>query len=125
MLFDDYEPPLDDKLLYYFAYGIDTHGRDPDDLVQEARIKMWQLWQEQQWVRTSTPKPKAWYVTAVKRRMLQVYLRKSPPFGTAARPGYSDAMNRDCTGITERQERLPIETPFELLDEFPAELVAG
>lgn len=127
MIIGAYEPPVDDRLLYFIARQIDIYAiGDIEELVQEGRIKVWQLWQERQWVRGMTAMPSAWYAKAAKRRMQAVCYRKTRTFGDIPRAGYVDALNHitdriDAEGFVEPRS----EIPFELLDRMPAELMGG
>jgi hypothetical protein len=94
MIIDEYRPPVDDKLLYYIARKVDVYDiSDVDELVQEGRIRVWQLWQEIQWVRTKSEKPPAWYAKAAQRRMQAVCYGHTRTFGGTPRPGYVDMIN--------------------------------
>lgn len=126
MIIGDYEPPVDDRLLYFLAKSIDIYAiGDIEELVQEGRIKVWQLWQEAQWVRTIAPRGQAFYAKAAQRRMRAVCYRKTRTFGGTPRSGYADALNHctdriDAEGFVE-----PVhEVPYDLLDRIPAALLA-
>ena len=112
MIIGDYAPPVDDRLLYFIARGVDVYDTgDIEDIVQEGRIKVWQLWQEAQWVRTIAPRGRAFYSKAAQRRMQAVYHRRTRFFGDACRPGYSDALNHadirlDAGGLIEYDREL-------------------
>jgi Sigma-70 region 2 len=123
----EYEPPLSDAYLHTLARQVDLYGTaDRDDLVQEGRIKAWQIWQEIQWSRVLTDKPVAYYAKAAKNRMRAVLMHKTQPFGTATHQGYADLMNHgtvelDREGVTDPVE----ETPFDLLDRVPGTLIGA
>jgi hypothetical protein len=133
-IFEAYAPPLHDGFLYQLASEVRMHGsEDLDELVQEGRIRMWQLWQEEQWSRVIEPRGVNFYAKAVKRRMQAVCYRRVPAFGAIdPRQGYSD-LTRHVTASLDRTDedgdvpaeirRLAYETPFELLDRIPAVLL--
>jgi Sigma-70 region 2 len=122
-----YEPPLTDAELRNLARQVDLYGTgDADDLVQEGRIKAWQIWQEIQWSRALTDKPTGYYVKAVKRRMRAVLMRKTQPFGTPTHQGYSDLLNHDLVELDREGFPEPVEeVPYDLLDQFPAVLIGA
>lgn len=126
MIIGNYEPPVEDRLLYFIARGIDIYDiGDIDELVQEGRIRVWQLWQEAQWVRNIAPRGQAFYAKAAQRRMQAVCYRKTRTFGDTPRPGYVDALNYaesriDADGFVEPAH----EVPYDLLDRIPAALLA-
>lgn len=125
MIIGNYEPPVEDRLLYFIARTIDIYDiGDIDELVQEGRIKVWQLWQEAQWVRNIAPRGQAFYAKAAQRRMQAICYRKTRTFGGVPRAGYVDALNHagsiDVEGFVEPM----VEMPFELLDRVPAGLMA-
>lgn len=127
MIIGDYNPPVEDRLLYYIARNLDVYGiGDVDELVQEGRIRVWQLWQEHQWVRTKDAKPKAWYAKAAQRRMQAICYRKTRTFGGQPRAGYVDALNH-VEGSTDAEGFVPptAEVPYDLLDRLPAVLIGG
>ena len=107
MIIDEYVPPVDDRLLYWLAHKIDVYGcGDIEEMVQEGRIKVWQLWQETQWVRTCKPRTNAFYTMAAKRRMQAICYNKTRPFGGINRSGYMDMLNHidvslDAEGFVE------------------------
>jgi hypothetical protein len=127
MIIGSYDPPVDDRLLYFIARQLDIYGiGDIDELVQEGRIRVWQLWQERQWVRGMTAMPSAWYAKAAKRRMQTILYKHTRTFGDTPRPGYVDALNHitdriDAEGFVEPRT----EIPFELLDRMPGDLLGG
>ena len=126
MIIGTYEPPVEDRLLYFIARSIDIYGiGDTDELVQEGRIRVWQLWQESQWQRNIAPRGQAFYAKAAQRRMQAICYRKTRTFGDIPRAGYVDALNHcdariDAEGFTAPS----VEIPFDLLDRIPAELMA-
>jgi hypothetical protein len=132
-IFEAYEPPLTDGFLHVLAHEVRMGGAaDVDDLVQEGRIRMWQLWQEAQWDRSIAPRGTSFYAKAVKRRMQALLYRHAPAYGNdSARQGYTDVMRHassslsfsDQDGMPPEIARLIEETPFELLDRMPAVLV--
>jgi hypothetical protein len=94
VIIDEYVPPVDDKLLYWLAHKINIYGNgDVDEMVQEGRIKVWQLWQEAQWVRTCEPRSKSFYAKAAQRRMQAICYNKTRTFGGINRSGYMDMLN--------------------------------
>jgi Sigma-70 region 2 len=127
VIFDAYEPPLPDRFLYYLAWEVMAGGPgDAEDLVQEARIKIWQLWQETQWVRTAAVKPASYYAKAAKNRMRAIYYRKTYSFGGTSHQGSADAMVHSPAALDAEDFIEPgIEIPFDLLDRIPGMLLAA
>jgi hypothetical protein len=125
VIIGNYEPPVDDRLLYYIARTIDIYGiGDLDELVQEGRIRVWQLWQEAQWRRNLAPRGQAFYSKAAQRRMQTILYKHTRTFGDTPRPGYVDALNRASSISAEGFVEPLVEMPFDLLDRVPAELMA-
>lgn len=130
MILSDYEQPVPDRLLYYIAHRVNVLGRaDANDLVQEGRIRMWQVWQEIEWVRTKEQpqNPQAYYAKVAQRRMQTVCYGKSATFGGQGRQGYQDAMTHADNVLDDDAAFFAhpvVEIPFELLDRIPGILLA-
>jgi hypothetical protein len=108
------------------AHQVDMHGDgDIDELVQEARITIWRIWQETMWTRTAAAKPTGYYVKAAKSRMRAICYRKVSTFGAEGRQGYMDAANHSEVRLDDENTIDPTaeEIPFELLDRIPACLI--
>jgi hypothetical protein len=127
VIFDAYEPPVPDRLLYFIAHKLNLYGEaDVDELVQEGRIAIWQLWQEVQWVRNKeAPRTSSYYAKVAQRRMQRLCFGHAATFGGFPRQGYTDALHHADLDIDDPEvfTQPSTETPFELLDRIPGSIL--
>ena len=127
MIFDAYEPPVSDRLLYFIANKLNLYGTaDVDELVQEGRIAVWRLWQEYQWVRNKeAPRTSAYYAKVAQRRMQKLCFGHAATFGGFPRQGYTDALNHSDKILDDEEVFFEPshEIPFELLDRIPGSIL--
>jgi hypothetical protein len=127
VIFDAYEPPVSDQLLYFIAHKLNLYGdADVDELVQEGRIAIWRLWQEIQWVRSKEPpRTSAYYAKVAQRRMQKLCFGHAATFGGFPRQGYKDALNHSDKILDDPEVFFEpsTETPFELLDRIPGSIL--
>ena len=129
MIIPEYVQPVPDRLLYHIGHRVNLYGNsDIEDLIQEARIHVWQLWQDIAWSRNKSEpgNPVAFYAKVAQRKMQSVCYGKQQFFGGVNRRGSQDALYRADRDIDDPESfREPsYEVPYEALDQFPAELIA-